>query len=163
MFSLIWALNKRLSKQSWGWWFETPSHYQNSTKQRATRMHDFEVRFFFNHQIILQSKTLLLGKDLAALLLLNVSEMQQRLTCPNWDISCTHSKIRVKWTNPQFIWYIGHVRKGWNFRHEIYSTFICRWIQYLLLKLLNRSSDEYQRTSPMIRQNWFRQWLGAVR
>ena len=25
MFSLIWALNKRLSKQSWGWWFETPS------------------------------------------------------------------------------------------------------------------------------------------
>ena len=26
MFSLICALNKRLSKQSWGWWFETPSH-----------------------------------------------------------------------------------------------------------------------------------------
>ena len=26
MFSLIWALNKRLSKQSWGWWFDTPSH-----------------------------------------------------------------------------------------------------------------------------------------
>ena len=25
MFSLICALNKRLSKQSWGWWFETPS------------------------------------------------------------------------------------------------------------------------------------------
>ena len=25
MFSLIFALNKRLSKQSWGWWFETPS------------------------------------------------------------------------------------------------------------------------------------------
>ena len=25
MFSLIWALNKRLSKQSWGWWFGTPS------------------------------------------------------------------------------------------------------------------------------------------
>ena len=25
MFSLIWALNKRLSKQSWGWWFEMPS------------------------------------------------------------------------------------------------------------------------------------------
>ena len=25
-FSLICALNKRLSKQSWGWWFETPSH-----------------------------------------------------------------------------------------------------------------------------------------
>ena len=24
MFSLIFALNKRLSKQSWGWWFETP-------------------------------------------------------------------------------------------------------------------------------------------
>ena len=24
-FSLICALNKRLSKQSWGWWFETPS------------------------------------------------------------------------------------------------------------------------------------------
>ena len=24
MFSLICALNKRLSKQSWGWWFETP-------------------------------------------------------------------------------------------------------------------------------------------
>ena len=26
MFSLICALNKRLSIQSWGWWFETPSH-----------------------------------------------------------------------------------------------------------------------------------------
>ena len=25
MFSFICALNKRLSKQSWGWWFETPS------------------------------------------------------------------------------------------------------------------------------------------
>ena len=25
MFSLICALNKRLSKQSWDWWFETPS------------------------------------------------------------------------------------------------------------------------------------------
>ena len=25
MFSLICALNKRLSKQSWTWWFETPS------------------------------------------------------------------------------------------------------------------------------------------
>ena len=25
MFSWICALNKRLSKQSWGWWFETPS------------------------------------------------------------------------------------------------------------------------------------------
>ena len=25
MFSLICALNKRLSKQSWSWWFETPS------------------------------------------------------------------------------------------------------------------------------------------
>ena len=25
MLSLICALNKRLSKQSWGWWFETPS------------------------------------------------------------------------------------------------------------------------------------------
>ena len=25
MFRLICALNKRLSKQSWGWWFETPS------------------------------------------------------------------------------------------------------------------------------------------
>ena len=25
MFSLIWVLKKRLSKQSWGWWFETPS------------------------------------------------------------------------------------------------------------------------------------------
>ena len=25
MFSLICASNKRLSKQSWGWWFETPS------------------------------------------------------------------------------------------------------------------------------------------
>ena len=25
MFSLIYALNKRLSKQSWGWWFETPT------------------------------------------------------------------------------------------------------------------------------------------
>ena len=25
MFSLISALNKRLSKQLWGWWFETPS------------------------------------------------------------------------------------------------------------------------------------------
>ena len=26
MFSLICALNERLSKQSWGWWIETPSH-----------------------------------------------------------------------------------------------------------------------------------------
>ena len=25
MFSMICALNKRLSKQSWGWWFETPT------------------------------------------------------------------------------------------------------------------------------------------
>ena len=25
LFSLICALNKRLSKQSWGWWFDTPS------------------------------------------------------------------------------------------------------------------------------------------
>ena len=26
MFSLIWALNKRLSKKPWGWWFDTPSY-----------------------------------------------------------------------------------------------------------------------------------------
>ena len=26
LFSLICALNKRLSKQSWCWWFKTPSH-----------------------------------------------------------------------------------------------------------------------------------------
>ena len=26
MFSLIYAFSKRLSKQWWGWWFETPSH-----------------------------------------------------------------------------------------------------------------------------------------
>ena len=25
MFSMIYALNKRLSKQWWGWWFETPT------------------------------------------------------------------------------------------------------------------------------------------
>ena len=25
MFSLIWPFNKWFSKQSWGWWFETPS------------------------------------------------------------------------------------------------------------------------------------------
>ena len=25
MFSLIWGVNKRLSKQPWGWWFEKPS------------------------------------------------------------------------------------------------------------------------------------------
>ena len=33
VFSLIFALNKRLGKQSWGWWFETPSrplwHHRN--------------------------------------------------------------------------------------------------------------------------------------
>ena len=26
IFTLISALNKRLNNQSWGWWFETPSH-----------------------------------------------------------------------------------------------------------------------------------------
>ena len=33
VFFFIWALNKRLNKQPWGWWFETPSlsliHYWN--------------------------------------------------------------------------------------------------------------------------------------
>ena len=37
MFSLICALNKRLSKQSWGWWFEMPSrslwHHCNELKK----------------------------------------------------------------------------------------------------------------------------------
>ena len=31
MFSLICALNWRLSKQWWGWWFETPSRHYNVT------------------------------------------------------------------------------------------------------------------------------------
>ena len=37
MFTCIWALNKWLSKQSWGWWFETPSRslwrHCNGSKQ----------------------------------------------------------------------------------------------------------------------------------
>ena len=36
IFSLIWALNKRLSKQSWGWWFEKPARslwHNCNTKQ----------------------------------------------------------------------------------------------------------------------------------
>ena len=37
MFSFIYTLNKRLTKQSWGWWFETPSRslwrYCNDTSR----------------------------------------------------------------------------------------------------------------------------------
>ena len=40
MFSLIRVLNKRLCKQSWGWWFETPSRslwrHCNDSRQRPT-------------------------------------------------------------------------------------------------------------------------------
>ena len=44
MFSLICALNKHLSKQSWGWWFEMPSrslwcHY-NVTRELGTVFQD---------------------------------------------------------------------------------------------------------------------------
>ena len=35
MFPLICVLNKRLSKQSWGWWFETPSR---SLRRQCTVM-----------------------------------------------------------------------------------------------------------------------------
>ena len=39
--SLICALNKRLSKQSWGWWFETPScslwHHRNGKDLAKSR------------------------------------------------------------------------------------------------------------------------------
>ena len=40
MVSLICALNKRLSKQSWGWWFETPSRslWRHCNVHREKRM-----------------------------------------------------------------------------------------------------------------------------
>ena len=44
MLSLICALNKRLSKQSWGWWFETPSrslsrHCSNGLQKSTCALH----------------------------------------------------------------------------------------------------------------------------
>ena len=35
MFSLISTLNKRLSKQLWGWWFETPLFFKDNTHTTA--------------------------------------------------------------------------------------------------------------------------------
>ena len=60
MFSLICALNKRLSKQSWGWWFETPScplwrycneiaNWQLETSTRGQDMwHSFQWIFTYS-------------------------------------------------------------------------------------------------------------------
>ena len=42
MFSLICSLNKRLSKQPWGWWFESPSHLlRRHCNEMLTRPTDF--------------------------------------------------------------------------------------------------------------------------
>ena len=43
MFYLMCALYKRLSKQSWGWWFETPSHSLCCQRNALP-----EVRLIFN-------------------------------------------------------------------------------------------------------------------
>ena len=42
MFSLICTLNKRLSKQSWGWWFETPSRSLWRHCNASTFQHQFD-------------------------------------------------------------------------------------------------------------------------
>ena len=56
MLSLICALNKRLSKQSWGWWFETPSrslwrHCSDITRQGHLQGH-YHIRFRLSRDII---------------------------------------------------------------------------------------------------------------
>ena len=48
MFSLICALNKQLSKQSWGWWFETPtcSLWRHCNEIITSRLfHHMECRY----------------------------------------------------------------------------------------------------------------------
>ena len=50
MFSLICALNKRMGKQSWDWWFETPSRsswrHCNVTETMVTSScHEYNFRF----------------------------------------------------------------------------------------------------------------------
>ena len=54
MFSLICALNKRLSKQSWSWWFEMPSrslwhHCNGLNKNLHTNSYEEETWIIFNN------------------------------------------------------------------------------------------------------------------
>ena len=69
------CLNKRLSKQWWGWWFEMPSHslwrYCNDYKLLAT-----EARVPYCHQSIA-------GKTVLWWLNLNVSHLILLLSLPN--------------------------------------------------------------------------------
>ena len=47
MFSLICALNKRLNKQSWGWWFETSSRSLWRHRNKNVRRNDRIYSTFF--------------------------------------------------------------------------------------------------------------------
>ena len=50
MFSLICALDKRLSEQSWGWWFETPSRslWRHCNEMVSREIHRYMVSLLVN-------------------------------------------------------------------------------------------------------------------
>ena len=57
MFSLICAVNKRLSKQSWGWWFETQSHslWHHCNDNRGSEPHQNDA-VLWNENILIAVK-----------------------------------------------------------------------------------------------------------
>ena len=58
MFSLIYALNKRLSKQSWGWWFETLPHpWRHCNGHLNLILSSTECLGRYFHNIVLGIKT----------------------------------------------------------------------------------------------------------
>ena len=52
--------DKRLSKQSWGWWFETPSH---------SLWHQRNVMFFFDEENIIGGNLFVQGQMIALIIL----------------------------------------------------------------------------------------------
>ena len=50
------CLNKRLSKQSWGWWFETPSRplwRHRNVRQEGVSISNNKVHFFYTYDLFL--------------------------------------------------------------------------------------------------------------
>ena len=79
MFSLISALNKRLSKQSWGWWFETPSRsiwrqcnawWHDDARLSGGRVLTYFEIFQLRHQKVKQYRYMDRAYDLVRLLFL---------------------------------------------------------------------------------------------
>ena len=65
MFSLIYALNKQLSKQSWGWWFETLPHpWRHCNGHLNLILFSTECLGRYFHNIVLGIKTFFHKKNM---------------------------------------------------------------------------------------------------